>query len=190
LLPQVERGNPNTNVAQRDANGQPTGTPLRKVLGDPNPDFTITFSNEFQYKNWSLRMQWDGVYGFEVYNWDWITRNNVGTGPTAVKELRGELPRGWVAAIGGFIGPRIQEEHVEDGSFTKLRELALTYRVNKLKFADNMTFSLIGRNLLSIDKYRGFDPEINSAGQSFVRGTDFGSFPIPRTVQFSVITNF
>ncbi len=190
LLPQVERGNPNTNIAQRDANGQPTGTPLRKVLGDPNPDFTLTFSNEFQYKNWSLRMQWDGVYGFEVYNWDWITRNNVGTGPTAVKELRGELPRGWVAAIGGFIGPRIQEEHVEDGSFTKLRELALTYRVNKLKFADNMTFSLIGRNLLSIDKYRGFDPEINSAGQSFVRGTDFGSFPIPRTIQFSVITNF
>ncbi|MFZ9719514.1 MAG: SusC/RagA family TonB-linked outer membrane protein, partial [Chitinophagaceae bacterium] len=137
-----------------------------------------------------LRMQWDGVYGFEVYNWDWITRNNVGTGPTAVKELRGELPRGWVAAIGGFIGPRIQEDHVEDGSFTKLRELALTYRVNKVKFAENMTFSLIGRNLLSIDKYRGFDPEINSAGQSFVRGTDFGSFPIPRTVQFTVITNF
>jgi TonB-linked SusC/RagA family outer membrane protein len=189
-LPQVERGDPITNQPLRDANGQPTGTPLRKVLGDPNPDFTATLSSEFSYKNWSLRMQWDGVYGFEVYNWDWITRNNVGHGPMAVKELRGELPRGWVAAVGGFIGPRIQEEHVEDGSFTKLRELAISYRINKVKFADNMTISLVGRNLLSIDRYRGFDPEINSAGQSFVRGTDFGSFPIPRTVQLSVITNF
>jgi hypothetical protein len=189
-LPQVERGDAITGLAQRDANGQPTGTPLRKVLGDPNPDFTATLANEFTYKNWSLRMQWDGVYGFEVYNWDWITRNNVGNGPTAAKELRGELPRGWVAAIGGFIGPRIQEDHVEDGSFTKLRELALGYTISKLKFAQSMKISLVGRNLLSIDDYRGFDPEINSAGQSYVRGTDFGSLPIPRTFQLSIITNF
>jgi TonB-linked SusC/RagA family outer membrane protein len=190
LLPQVERGDPNTNTPQRDANGQPTGTPLRKVLGDPNPDFILTLNNEFTFKNFSVRMQWDGVYGFEVYNWDWITRNNVGNGPNAAKELKGELPRGWVAAIGGFIGPRIQEEHVENGSFTKLRELALGYTFNKVKFAQSMKVTLVGRNLLSIDKYRGFDPEINSAGQSIVRGTDFGSFPIPRTIQLSIITNF
>jgi TonB-linked SusC/RagA family outer membrane protein len=189
-LPQVERGDAVTNTPQRDANGQPSGTPLRKVLGDPNPDFTATLVNEFNFKNWSLRMQWDGVYGFEVYNWDWITRNNVGNGPTAEKELRGELPRGWVAAIGGFIGPRIQEDHVEDGSFTKLRELSLSYNITKLSFAQNMKVSLIGRNLFSIDNYRGFDPEINSAGQSYVRGTDFGSLPIPRTIQLSIITNF
>lgn len=189
-LPQVERGDPLANVAQRDANGQPTGTPLRKVLGDPNPDFTASFVNEFTYKNWALRMQWDGVYGFEVYNWDWITRNNVGNGPTAKKELLGELPRGWVAAIGGFIGPRIQEDHIEDGSFTKLREIALSYSFSNLKFAQSMKISLIGRNILSIDDYRGFDPEINSAGQSYVRGTDFGSLPIPRTFQLSIITNF
>jgi len=44
--------------------------------------------------------------------------------------------------------------------------------------------------MFSIDKYRGFDPEINSAGQSYVRGTDFGSLPIPRTFQLSIITNF
>ena len=190
MLPQVERGDPVTGLEQRDANGQPTGTPLRKVLGDPNPDFTATLVNEFVYKNWSLRMQWDGVYGFEVYNWDWITRNNVGSGPTAAKELRGELPRGWVAAIGGFIGPRIQEDHIEDGSFTKLRELALSYTFPKLKFAESVKVSLVGRNIFSIDKYRGFDPEINSAGQSYVRGTDFGSLPIPRTFQLSIITNF
>jgi TonB-linked SusC/RagA family outer membrane protein len=189
-LPQVERGDPVTGLAQRDVNGQPTGTPLRKVLGDPNPDITATLVNEFTFKNWSLRMQWDGVYGFEVYNWDWITRNNVGNGPNAAKELRGELPRGWVAAIGGFIGPRIQEEHVEDGSFTKLRELSLSYTIPKTKIAENIKVSLIGRNIFSIDDYRGFDPEISSAGQSFVRGTDFGSVPIPRTFQLSIITNF
>lgn len=191
-LPQVERGDPITNVPARDPNGLviQTATPLRKPLGDPNPDFTASLTNEIRFKNWDFRLQLDGVYGFEVYNWDWITRNNVGNGTMAEQELRGELPRGWVAAIGGFIGPRIQEEHVQDGSFTKLRELALGYTLRKLKFAESMRISLIGRNLFSIDDYNGFDPEINSSGQSIVRGNDFGAFPIPRTVQLSIITNF
>ncbi len=191
-LPQVERGDPITNVPARDPNGLvvQTATPLRKVLGDPNPDFTGSFVNEFVYKNWGLRIQVDGVYGFEVYNWDWITRNNVGNGTMAEKELKGELTRGWVAAIGGFIGPRIQEEHVQDGSFTKIREVALSYSIHKLKFAQGMTISLIGRNLFSFDNYNGFDPEINSSGQSIVRGNDFGAFPIPRVIQLSIVTNF
>lgn len=197
MLPQVERGTVSTDVKgmlietpQRDANGQPVGNPLRKVLGDPNPDYTATLSSELSYKNWGLRIQFDRVAGFEVYNWDWITRNNVGNGTMAEKETRGELTRGWVAAIGGFIGPRIQEEHVQDGTFTKLREVALSYTLNKIKFAQSMKFSLVGRNLLSFDDYNGFDPEISSAGQSIVRGDDFGAFPIPRVLQFSIITNF
>ncbi len=196
-LPQVERGIVTQDPAgkpietpQRDASGQPTGTPLRKVLGDPNPDYTATLSNEFSFKNWGLRVQVDRVAGFEVYNWDWITRNNVGVGPLAEKELKGELPRGWVAAIGGFIGPRIQEDHVQDGTFTKIREVALSYTLNKLKFAQSIKISLVGRNLFSFDDYPGFDPEISSAGQSIVRGDDFGAFPIPRTIQLSIIANF
>ena len=196
-LPQVERGivtqdpaGKPIETAKRDANGQPTGTPLRKVLGDPNPDYTATLSNEFSFKNWGLRVQVDRVAGFEVYNWDWITRNNVGIGPTAEKELKGELPRGWVAAIGGFIGPRIQEDHVQDGTFTKIREVALSYTLNKLKFAQSLKISMVGRNLFSFDDYPGFDPEISSAGQSIVRGDDFGAFPIPRTIQLSFIVNF
>ncbi|MEJ7829103.1 MAG: SusC/RagA family TonB-linked outer membrane protein, partial [Segetibacter sp.] len=197
MLPQVERGTISRDVAgktvetpQRDAAGQPVGTPLRKVLGDPNPDYTASFSNELTFKNFGLRFQIDRVSGFEVYNWDYITRNNVGTGPLAEKELRGELPRGWAAAIGGFIGPRIQEDHVQDGTFTKIREVALSYSFNKLKFAQNVKISLVGRNLFSFDDYQGFDPEVSSAGQSIVRGDDFGAFPIPRTIQLSIITNF
>ena len=79
---------------------------------------------------------------------------------------------------------------MQDGTFTKLREVALSYTLNKTKFAQSMKFSLVGRNLLSFDDYNGFDPEISSAGQSIVRGDDFGAFPIPRVLQFSIITNF
>ena len=76
---------------------------------------------------------------------------------------------------------------MQDGTFTKIREVALSYTLNKLKFAQNMKVSLVGRNLFSFDNYRGFDPEISSAGQSIVRGDDFGAFPIPRTIQLSLL---
>lgn len=191
-LPQVERGDANTNEAQRDpVTGQPIGAPIRKVLGDPNPDWTGGLINTLSYKKLGLRFQFDAVQGFEVYNWNKITGNNVGNGPLAERELRGEVPRGWVAAIGGFIGPRIQEEHIEDGSFIKLREVALSYDLGKLGPFQNVNVSAIGRNLFSIDDYSGFDPETNSAGQNTrVRGDDFGNVPIPRTYQFKLLVSF
>jgi hypothetical protein len=78
----------------------------------------------------------------------------------------------------------------QDGTFTKIREVALSYTLNKLKLFQSLKVSLVGRNLFSFDDYPGFDPEISSAGQSIVRGDDFGAFPIPRTIQLSLIANF
>ncbi len=190
-LPQVERGSDATGVPARNDQGQPVGDPIRKVLGDPNPEWTGTLVNEFRYKKFGFRFQFDAIYGFDVWNWNKITANNVGNGPLAAQELRGEVPRGWVAAIGGFIGPRIQEEHVEDGSFIKLREIALTYDAGKVGAFKGLTFSLSGRNLISFDDYSGYDPETNSAGQNDrVRGDDFGNVPIPRTIMFGINASF
>ena len=190
LLPQVERGDPVKNDPIR-VNGQPDGTPINKVLGDPNPDYTVHLVNEMKYKNWKLRIQVDRVAGFEMFNWTRIIRNNIGNGKMAEKELKGELARGWVAAVGGFVnGPVIWEESVEDASFTKIRELSLSYQLNGLKGIKGMEFILTGRNLFTFTKYDGADPETSTAGQSIVRGTDYGSYPIPRVIQFTIITTF
>ncbi|MCB0560564.1 MAG: SusC/RagA family TonB-linked outer membrane protein [Phaeodactylibacter sp.] len=192
MLPQVARGDDVTGELQFDADGQPSGTPVRTILGDPNPDWTGSLLNEFRYKRFGVRVLFDAVWGFDVWNWNKITSNNVGAGPLADQELRGEVPRGWVAAIGGFIGPRIQEEHVEDGSFVKLRELGFSYNAGKIGnvFSD-LTIQLLGRNLVSFDDYTGYDPETNSAGQSsVVRGDDFGNVPIPRTIQIGLNASF
>ncbi|MEK7255317.1 MAG: SusC/RagA family TonB-linked outer membrane protein, partial [Bacteroidota bacterium] len=175
-------------VPVRDGAGQPltTGTQeLRKVLGNPAPDWVGTFTTALTYKKVSFNVQVDMVQGNEVYNWNRITSNNVGFGELAEKDLKGELPRGYVASIaGGVTGQRIQEEHVEDGSFVKLRELGLSYDFGKVgkKTFDNLSISLWGRNIYSFDNYQGFDPETNSAGQNErVRGDDFGNVPIPRS---------
>lgn len=174
---------------ERGADGQPktTGsgsTELRKVIGKPIPDWTGSFNTNISYKQFSFYALFDAVQGVNVYNWNRITSNNVGWGPLAEQEIKGEVPRGTVASVaGGINGSRIQEDHVEDGSFVKIRELALTYDFGKVnRLFENVNISVIGRNLYSFDNYQGFDPEANSAGQSDrVRGDDFGAVPIPRT---------
>ncbi len=182
-------------VPVRDANGQPIqgNTELLKVIGDPNPDWFGSFSSNFAYKKLAFRFQFDFFQGADMYNWNRITGNNVGHGKIAEQELKGEVARGYVASIaGGVTGQRIQEEHIEDGSFIKLREVALSYNVGKVgNLFQNVNFTLVGRNLISFDKYEGFDPETNSAGQNDrVRGDDFGNVPIPLNVQFKIGVKF
>jgi outer membrane receptor protein involved in Fe transport len=190
LLPQVEKGDLSTQKPLR-VNGQPSGSTLNKVLGDPNPEYTLTWINTLKYRNWSFRLQIDRVAGFEVFNWTNFIRNNIGNGKMAEQELKGELTRGWVAAIGGLAnGPLISEAAVEDGSFTRIRELSLSYNWNAPKKLGNLEFILSGRNLFNFTSYNGFDPENNTAGQSIVRGIDYFTVPTPRVIQFSVIATF
>jgi TonB-linked SusC/RagA family outer membrane protein len=192
-IPVTERGNA-AGVPQRDpATGLPyTSGPnsnvLRKALGSANPDYTATLINTFTYKKLSLRVQLDRVAGVEVFNADYRTRQGVGNGSElAEKEHKGELPRGYIQQTYA-----IEEWRLDDGSFTKLRELALTYNLGSLKkLFSNLSVTFAGRNLVSWDNYKGYDPETNATGQStLLRGIDFGNVPIPRTFQMSITAKF
>ncbi|WP_430906809.1 SusC/RagA family TonB-linked outer membrane protein [Maribacter sp. 2-571] len=160
-----------------------------KVIGDPNPEWFGSLINEFRYKNLALRVQLDAVQGFDVFNWNRRLLDNVifGGGSNVGEELAGNRPKGFGGAQAGIF-----EEFVEDGSFVKLRELSLSYTIDEpFKGVDNVKLSLIGRNLVSWDDYSGWDPEINTAGQSNgVRGFDFAGVPIPRTFQVGLNFNF
>jgi hypothetical protein len=74
----------------------------------------------------------------------------------------------------------------------KLREVSLSYSITpKILRIKSMRFSLTGRNLLSIDDYSGYDPEVNAAGQdNAVRGFDFVEVPLPRVIMFGININF
>lgn len=188
-IPQLERGIQNSATSftpQRDANGLPTGDPLRKVLGNPNPDYTMSFINDFSYKKLSLHIQLDAVEGSQVWNADWRTRQGVGNGKVAEQEQLGQLPRGYIAGVYAT-----EEWRIDDGSFVKLREVSLSYNVGKFKFFKDLTVNLSGRNLISWDKYKGYDPEVNAGGQStLLRNIDFGAVPIPRSFSLGVQVKF
>ncbi|WP_037318291.1 SusC/RagA family TonB-linked outer membrane protein [Salegentibacter sp. Hel_I_6] len=159
-----------------------------KVIGDPNPDWFGSLINEFSYKNFNFRFQFDAVQGFDVFNWNRRLLDNVifGGGSNVGEELLGNRPKAYGGAQAGIF-----EEFVEDGSFVKLREVSLSYTIkDPMKYIDNVRFNLVGRNLISWDNYSGWDPEVNTGGQGNVRGFDFGAVPIPRTYQFGINVSF
>lgn len=187
---QIEKGVQNgvlTYTPGRDGNGNPSGTTtLRKVVGDPNPDYTATLVNELSYKKFNLRIQLDALQGADVWNADWRTRQGVGNGEVAQAEHEGKLPRGYIA--GAYA---VEEWRVDDGSYVKLREVSISYSFGKMKFLNDLVVSLSGRNLISWDNYKGYDPEVNAGGQStLLRGIDFGAVPIPRTFAFGIQAKF
>jgi len=177
----------NTPVQDYDVNGQPTGTTLRKIIGDPNPDFVASITNEFEYKNFGFRFQWDFSQGNDVMSWDKRMGYLFAGGQATADELNGIVPKGSSVANFGIF-----ESFIEDGSYAKLREVALTYNLKLNKGSlKNIKFSLSGTNLISIDNYYGFDPEVSSEGQTNgVTGQDMANVPIPSVYKFGVILNF
>jgi hypothetical protein len=188
-IPQTARGTQSSVTAPKetlDGSGLPTGAVLRKVIGNPNPKFTGSWVNEVSYKKWSFRAQIDMVSGVDVFNADFRTRQGVGNGKVAQKEIEGSLPRGYISGIYA-----IEEWRIDKGDYVKLRELSLSYNVGKVAFANNLSINFSGRNLISWDSYNGYDPEVNSGGQSTIlRGIDFGATPIPRTFSFGIKADF
>jgi TonB-linked SusC/RagA family outer membrane protein len=188
-IPQTAKGTQGSVTAPtetKDAAGLPTGTVLRKVIGNPNPKYTASWVNEVSYKKWAFRAQIDVVHGVDVFNADFRTRQGVGNGKVAQQEQQGFLPRGYISGVYA-----IEEWRVDKGDYVKLRELSLSYNLGKVAFANNLSINFSGRNLLSWDKYNGYDPEVNSGGQSTIlRGIDFGATPIPRTFSFGIKADF
>lgn len=194
----------NGNILEEDGNGRwrmrdgapaetGDGVPARadesQIIGDPNPDFVASWTNEVRFRNLDLRMQWDAVVGQDVFN---FTRrlaalSAFGTLDDYQRELEGDLPAGYTGSAFGIF-----EHWVEDGSFLKLREVSAAYTLRLASApVERVRISLTGRNLLSIDGYSGYDPEINVAGQrTNVRNFDFVEVPIPRTFSLGVTATF
>jgi TonB-linked SusC/RagA family outer membrane protein len=177
----------------KDADGRPiaettTGTTLaKKVIGSPHPDWILSFNNSIDYKKLSFSFLFDGALGQDVFNADRRTRQGVGFGDYSEKEMKGELPRGYIFSI-----YNTEEWRLEKGSYIKLREVALSYSLPGFsKIIKSSSISIVGRNLISFDSYDGYDPETNAGGNSSaLRGIDFGNVPVPRTFQLAFRASF
>jgi TonB-linked SusC/RagA family outer membrane protein len=161
-------------------------------LGDANPDFQMSFSNDIDFHSFTLGFLFDWKKGGDIINlteflYD-ITANS--------KDYL-TAPGGGAQRINRF-GAGFTEPYVQDGSYLKLREVNLSYnlpeRFTSSLFGGGVRFarlSLTGRNLLRITPYRGLDPEVsNFANQAIVRNIDVAPFPPSRSFFFSIDLGF
>ncbi len=179
-----------TGAPQEAGDGVPARAAENQIIGDPTPDFTASWTNEFVIaKNLRLRAQIDAVYGQDVFN---FTRRLAalfvfGTLEDYERELEGDLPSGYTGTTFNIF-----EHWVEDGSFIKLRELSLSYTLFPTQLpVESIRLNLAARNLFSIDSYSGYDPEVNVGGQrTTTRNFDFVEVPIPRSFSLGATLNF
>ena len=199
------------------ANGKPVATTERIKLGNYNPDWMAGVRNTFNYKGVGLSILFDTRQGGEIYSHTQTVGREGGIivetlegrqdGYDLTKEGNGVIGDGVVQdADGSFapnttklsarewhtsytLGRRLVEGVIYDASFTKLREVQLSYTIpNKIlgkSGVRDITLSIVGRNLMLWSKVPHVDPETAStSGGTIIPGVE--SVAIPSTKSFGV----
>ncbi|MEL0073076.1 MAG: hypothetical protein VW710_01370, partial [Flavobacteriaceae bacterium] len=173
-----------------------TGTAVQEQIGNQNADFRIGINSNMSYKNFNLFMLWDWKQGGDVYNrngqWNTISERNAIVDQAGKPENEKKTRKYYgslydVNQNNGF--------WVEDGTYFKLREIALTYNLPKEKLGNFFTqakISAIGRNVLTFSDYLGWDPEVTSysAGTQQYFAVDYGVYPTQSSYSLSLQVKF
>jgi hypothetical protein len=105
----------------------------------------------------------------------------------------------WTAFYRGVYAQRqrcgTKNYYYEDASFVRLRNISVAIdlaKVFSLKPCKSLQLVLSGRNLVTLTKYTGFDPELNGAGNNSAwdRGSDNGQLPNFKTYQVGLNVGF
>jgi len=180
-------------------------------LGNYNPDFTIGWNNDFNYKNWTASFLFDWRQGGEIVSRT-SALGNVG-GQLAETEYR---PEDGIIAEGvtqtgqpntvaisaesyyrQFYDRNHEENNVYDASYLKLRQFSVGYNFKLkegflgLEEGGDIAVSLIGRNLFVIAENPHFDPEqLAVQGNGFVSGVEDMSYASSRSFGLKASLNF
>jgi len=184
----------------QNGDGQITDADLT-IIGNPNPKFTGGFFLNVTYKNLSLDVNFNAVYGNDVLNGNRIIENNVANSNN--KNIRSDpyfLAWRPDAPSNAYPGLNdipdnsfILDRYIEDGSFLRMSNASLSYhfKLKHLVWVKGITVSLSGNNLLLFTNYSGWDPEVNSFSYDPLRtGIDWGSYPTSRSYIVGVALTF
>ena len=96
---------------------------------------------------------------------------------------------------GGFGDNQAYNFSIYDATWTKLREISLSYTLDSpsLKSAiglSSVRFTLTGRNLINLNNIPGIDPEVNQYGTGNALGLDYFTNPQTQSTLLGVTFNF
>lgn len=142
-------------------------------MGNTVPEFNLSWANTVRYKNFSLYTLLDGEFGADIYN---QTRAYAYRDQRSGDQDQAGKPDELKKNIDYYqllYNVNDNSSHfVEDGTFMKIREAALTYNMDRDLVQnlfgslgiDGLRLNLIGRNLLTFTDFQGFDPEVGAGG--------------------------
>jgi TonB-linked SusC/RagA family outer membrane protein len=184
----------------------------RTVVGSPHPDYTGGLSSTVSYKGFDLSGFLVFSQGNKVFN---AMRIFSDAGGYYLDNQFTDVLRRWRqpgdvtdqprASYDGVSGAAdISSRYIEDGSYWRLQDLTLGYRLPErwagaLGFGSARFYGSV-RNLFTITDYTGYSPDVNSNGasnnatgiadvgtvSSIGLGTDFYAYPLARTFTFGV----
>jgi TonB-linked SusC/RagA family outer membrane protein len=189
----IEQGQSVTQIVGNVPDGS-GGTEVAKV-GDSNPDFRMSFSNDIGWRGFNVSFLFDWQQGSQIVN---LTKllYDAGGNTEDWDEIDPESgdPIGLhrISTFGNDI-----RVYIEDATYLKLRELTVSYEL-PLSFINGIwpaarygRLSLSGRNLFTSTTYTGMDPEVSNFGNQGVgRNIDVAPFPRTRSFWFGIDLGF
>jgi TonB-linked SusC/RagA family outer membrane protein len=172
------------------------GSPDRVLIGEGNPDVTLGWINQLRWRDLSFSTHLHAQLGGDIYN---QTKQRLyqhyrhGDLDQAHKPEDERKPIDYYQIL--YNTNNATQHFVEDGTFLKVRELAVNYTLGEAMLgrlgvarvgADRVRVGLVGRNLFTFTGYSGFDPEV---GTLFNR-RDYMNWPNVRTVTANVEIRF
>lgn len=167
----------------------------QRVIGNANPSFIYGFSTNVSYKRFDFSAFLSGVQGNKVYNLIRYTFEN----PLGNRNMYQALVNRWSPTnpsneyVSGFQGGRIPltDRFMEDGSYLRCKNLTLGYHVPFKKVISSARIYASVNNLFTITKYSGFDPEVNTFGNSnTLIGVDNLVYPLAKSYLLGVQVSF
>ena len=153
------------------------------VIGNGIPKFYLSWTNDFSYKNFDLRVFFRGRFGNQILNTMDISYGNR-------EALGGNNVLNSVFGKNAQLKDTYQysDYYLEPGGFLKLDNLTLGYKVKlNTSYIRNLRVYASGVNLLTMTKYTGNDPDfVNDTGLG--AGVDSRG-PYPSTRQFTLGLN-
>jgi TonB-linked SusC/RagA family outer membrane protein len=165
------------------------GFAVLQQIGSSAPDFSVGWLNNIYWRGFMLHTHLHAQIGGNVYN---ATKQRLYQHQRSGDLDQSNKPEDLRKTIeyyqGVYNAMNYNSHFVEDGSFLKLRSLSLQYRLNQDQLnrlrlgqmARGMNLGLNARNILTLTKYTGFDPEVGSVTSRL------DSFGYPNTRQLTL----
>jgi TonB-linked outer membrane protein, SusC/RagA family len=194
---QIGRGVPPGAEKYKDINGDGMITDDDKtVIGNGYPIHTGGWSNNFRYKNFDLNIFFQWSYGNDIINANriWFNggeltyRSNLGPQNAFAEYVNRWTPTNTntdIAKIGSNANV-YSTRYVEDGSYIRLKTFNLGYRfptkmMSRYKIKA-LRIYVAASNLITLTKYKGYDPEVSTYSSGLSPALDYSSYPRPITV--------